>query len=74
MARGRRHVRVLGLLGLSVTGLTWSARAGANIGELRAALDWGSPSVTTTLDHAAGDGRPEPATATGRVPMPLTPS
>lgn len=42
----------LGLLGLSVTGLTWSNHAGASISELRAQLKGGSPSVSTTLPAA----------------------
>ncbi|HEV6955502.1 MAG TPA: PepSY domain-containing protein [Promicromonospora sp.] len=45
-------VIILGLLGLSATGLTWSANAGANIGELRTALSWGTPTVDTTLPGA----------------------
>ncbi|OLT52619.1 PepSY domain-containing protein [Cellulosimicrobium sp. CUA-896] len=46
-------VIVLGLLGLSATGLTWSANAGANIGELRSALSWGTPTVDTALPGAS---------------------
>ncbi|GAA2355230.1 PepSY-associated TM helix domain-containing protein [Saccharopolyspora halophila] len=46
----------LGLLFLSATGLTWSTYAGANIGELRSALAWETPSVSTDLPRpAAGD-------------------
>ncbi|WP_432420660.1 PepSY-associated TM helix domain-containing protein [Nocardia farcinica] len=37
---------------LSVTGMTWSAYAGANISELRTQLSWTTPSVSTTLDSA----------------------
>ncbi|MFF7159727.1 PepSY domain-containing protein [Streptomyces sp. NPDC008139] len=39
----------LGLLGLSATGLTWSNHAGANIGDIRAQLKGGSPSLSTAL-------------------------
>lgn len=42
----------VGLLFLSATGLTWSARAGANVGELRAALGWSTPVVSTELGTA----------------------
>ncbi|WP_431930084.1 PepSY-associated TM helix domain-containing protein [Nonomuraea jabiensis] len=45
---------VLGLLFLSATGLTWSKYAGANVDELRAALDWTTPSIDVSGgDHAA---------------------
>lgn len=48
---------VLGMLGLSATGLTWSQYAGANVTELRSALDWSTPAVTADLagheGHAA---------------------
>ncbi|GAA1458100.1 PepSY domain-containing protein [Williamsia maris] len=40
---------VVGLLGLSVTGLTWSRYAGESISELRASLSWTTPSVNTVL-------------------------
>ncbi len=45
-----------GLLVLSATGLTWSEHAGDNIGELRAQLDWTTPSVSTALPAAAPPG------------------
>lgn len=46
---------LLGALFLSVTGITWSQYAGTNVSTLRAALDWGTPSVNTALDgRAAG--------------------
>nr|WP_233571819.1 PepSY-associated TM helix domain-containing protein [Cellulomonas triticagri] len=41
-----------GALFLSATGITWSTYAGANVGDLRAALGWGTPAVGTTLDGA----------------------
>ncbi|WP_148864063.1 PepSY-associated TM helix domain-containing protein [Marinobacter fonticola] len=53
--RRKRHAALgltllLGFLFLSVTGLTWSKWAGGNIADLRAALDWGTPSVNAQLD------------------------
>lgn len=42
-------VVVLAALFLSATGMTWSQNAGANITSLRAALDWGTPAVSTSL-------------------------
>ena len=57
--RGRRRVRgwhgtvgiaiLVGVLGLSATGLTWSYHAGGNIGALREAAGWLAPSVDTSL-------------------------
>ncbi|GAC70462.1 PepSY-associated TM helix domain-containing protein [Gordonia soli] len=44
---------VVGLVFLSATGLTWSKYAGENIGELRQALSWTTPSVDTALGAAA---------------------
>lgn len=41
-----------GLLFLSATGLTWSAYAGENITELRSAMSWTTPAVSTTLPGA----------------------
>ena len=52
-------VVALGLLALSATGLTWSARAGANVTELRDAWGW----TTTRLDTSvpgADTGEPDP--------------
>lgn len=54
---------ILGMLFLSATGLTWSRFAGENVGELRAALDWTTPSVSTALtsaDHAGHEGHTFP--------------
>ncbi|MGI5291959.1 PepSY-associated TM helix domain-containing protein [Nonomuraea polychroma] len=49
---------VLGLLFLSATGLTWSKYAGENVDELRAALNWTTPSISTSGgDHAAHTAR-----------------
>ncbi|MDG5501382.1 PepSY-associated TM helix domain-containing protein [Marinobacter sp. BGYM27] len=54
----RRHstlgmVLLIGLLFLSVTGLTWSQWAGGNIGQMRAALGWGTPGVNTDITATA---------------------
>ncbi|MBB6404767.1 PepSY domain-containing protein [Arthrobacter sp. AZCC_0090] len=38
---------------LSATGLTWSASAGANIGSLRTALGWATPTISTALTGPA---------------------
>ncbi|MEU8780328.1 PepSY domain-containing protein [Streptomyces sp. NPDC048637] len=48
----------VGLIFLSATGLTWSAYAGANIGELREALGQATPTVSTAVaeDHAGHGG------------------
>ncbi|MFF1831947.1 PepSY-associated TM helix domain-containing protein [Paenarthrobacter sp. NPDC058040] len=40
---------LVAFLFLSATGLTWSANAGANVGTLRTALDWTTPSLKTSL-------------------------
>ncbi|WP_018180677.1 PepSY-associated TM helix domain-containing protein [Jongsikchunia kroppenstedtii] len=45
---------LVGLLGLSVTGLTWSRYAGESIAKLRSELTWSSPSVSAALDPSAG--------------------
>lgn len=57
----------VGLLFLSATGLTWSRYAGDHITELRAALSWTTPAVSTGIDvpgpahhgsHSAAAGVP----------------
>lgn len=50
---------LIGLLFLSITGLTWSQYAGERIGMLRAAWGWQTPSLDTHLVHT-----PDIATAT----------
>ncbi|OAH51921.1 peptidase [Microbacterium oleivorans] len=47
----------LGAVFLSATGITWSTYGGQNVTDLRAALDWGTPAVSTSLGGggAAGD-------------------
>jgi len=44
---------LVGMLFLSVTGLTWSQWAGGNIGVLRAEMGWMTPSVATSLNADA---------------------
>ncbi|MFB7498873.1 PepSY-associated TM helix domain-containing protein [Streptomyces sp. NPDC056161] len=44
----------LGLLGLSATGLTWSAHAGTGIGRLKDEPGGGTPAVSTALPAADG--------------------
>ncbi|MGV8871178.1 MAG: PepSY-associated TM helix domain-containing protein [Rhodococcus sp. (in: high G+C Gram-positive bacteria)] len=39
----------VGLIFLSATGLTWSTYAGENVTDLRSALSWTTPAVTTTI-------------------------
>ena len=39
----------LGMIFLSATGLTWSQYAGTNVGNLREALDWTTPSAAAAL-------------------------
>ncbi|TCC01749.1 PepSY-associated TM helix domain-containing protein [Kribbella soli] len=54
---------IVGMLFLSATGLTWSRFAGANVGDLRSALDWKTPAVSTGLtsaDHAGHEGHTFP--------------
>ncbi|MCX0272940.1 PepSY domain-containing protein [Nocardia zapadnayensis] len=55
---------VVGLLGLSITGLTWSRFAGEHIEQLRSELSWTTPSVRTTLPRTVGGtGAPGDPTA-----------
>lgn len=68
-----------GLLFLSATGLTWSRFAGENITELRTALSWTTPTVSTALaggvatataehgDHHGGGGHSDVASGAPRV-------
>ncbi|WP_281065039.1 PepSY-associated TM helix domain-containing protein [Brachybacterium sacelli] len=42
-------VLALGMLFLSATGITWSQHAGTHVTDLRAALGWTTPAVTTQL-------------------------
>lgn len=46
-------VLLMAFLFFSVTGLTWSKWAGANIAELRAQLDWGTPGLNTQIADSA---------------------
>lgn len=43
------------LVFLSATGLTWSRYAGEHVSELRAALDWSTPSLSTDAGSSGGD-------------------
>ncbi|MCW2722828.1 PepSY domain-containing protein [Pseudonocardia sp.] len=54
-----------GLLFLSATGLTWSHFAGANVGALRSALHWSTPSITRTLAPAPTTAAAPSAAAAG---------
>lgn len=66
-----------GALFLSVTGITWSQYGGANFTELRAAVGWTTPSLSTSLDgtadaaggehagHGHGHGAPAPSGSAG---------
>ena len=47
---------VLGALFLSATGITWSTYGGANVTQLRSALSWQTPAVSTALPSAVGGG------------------
>ncbi len=56
---------LVGVLALAATGLTWSAHAGQNIGTIRQALNWQTPSLSAEVFEeghhgeggaAAGDG------------------
>ncbi|MBO3089738.1 PepSY-associated TM helix domain-containing protein [Cellulomonas dongxiuzhuiae] len=70
-------VVALGLLVLSATGMTWSVRAGANVGELRTAWGWTTTYLDTTLpgaaageedphaEHRLGDGTPDAVLTAG---------
>lgn len=54
LSKRRRHYQVglclfIGLVFVSVTGLTWSKWAGSNIGTLRANIGWITPSVSLDL-------------------------
>lgn len=66
LAKRRRHgqlglVIFVGLLFVSATGLTWSKWAGGNIGEVRKALGWVTPSVSLSLtsEHVTMDEHAE---------------
>ncbi|PCN48191.1 peptidase [Curtobacterium sp. 'Ferrero'] len=72
---------LLGALFLSATGITWSQYGGGNVDQLRSALSWGTPALTTSLtgtDTAAGGGEHAAhhggGTATGAEPATVTPA
>ncbi len=74
-ARGRARLRswhgavglwiAVGMLVLSVTGLTWSAYAGANVSELRSDLSWTTPTVSTELPAGSTATAPTGSTEVG---------
>ncbi|RNI20687.1 PepSY-associated TM helix domain-containing protein [Flexivirga caeni] len=45
---------LLGALFLSATGITWSLHAGSNVREIRSALNWSAPALTTTTPTTGG--------------------
>jgi uncharacterized iron-regulated membrane protein len=45
----------LGFFFLSATGLTWSAYAGANVTDLRSAIGWSTPTISTDLSSPGTD-------------------
>ncbi|NVK75395.1 MAG: PepSY domain-containing protein [Oceanospirillaceae bacterium] len=58
LRKRRRHYQVglcifLGLIFVSITGLTWSKWAGANIGTLRSSIGWVTPSVDRDLSASS---------------------
>ncbi|BFM47976.1 PepSY-associated TM helix domain-containing protein [Marinomonas sp. THO17] len=58
LRKRRRHYQLglwifVGLIFVSITGLTWSKWAGSNIGTLRANLGWVTPSVDLSLANQA---------------------
>lgn len=72
---------LVGALFLSATGITWSQYGGGNVDQLRSALSWGTPALTTTLtgtDTAAGGGAHAAhhggATTTDAEPATVTPA
>ena len=57
---------VLGVaLFLSATGITWSEHGGGNVSDLRAAVGWTTPAVSTDLSGAGGDAPDEHASHHG---------
>ena len=54
---------------LSVTGITWSTYGGANVSDLRTALNWKTPSVSTNLTDA-----PKPPVENTRITGTSAPS
>ncbi len=54
-------------LGLSITGLTWSTYAGANVTEARTQLGWDAPVLSTTPAEAppGHEGHTDPGPSTG---------
>ncbi|WHU48190.1 PepSY-associated TM helix domain-containing protein [Gordonia sp. L191] len=67
---------IVGLIGLSASGLSWSRFAGENISDLRSELSWTTPAVSTTIaGAAAGDAAAHHGSApaeTGVAPIGAT--
>ncbi|PYF83017.1 MULTISPECIES: PepSY domain-containing protein [Marinomonas] len=68
LRKRRKHYQVglclfIGLVFVSITGLTWSKWAGANISTLRSSIGWVTPSVnqdlTANVNHHAGSNMHE---------------
>lgn len=59
---------LVGALVLAATGVTWSRWAGENVGTLRAALGWQTPTLDTALPGAAGVPAGEHAGHDGGTP------
>lgn len=52
---------LLGACFLSATGITWSTYGGDNVTTLRAALNWGTPTVSTDLSSSQGSSNDDHA-------------
>ncbi|NYF12367.1 putative iron-regulated membrane protein [Pseudoclavibacter sp. JAI123] len=63
-----------GALFLSATGITWSQHGGANFTELRAAVGWTTPALSTSLDGAGAAAADEHAEHAGHGHGGVTPS
>ncbi|WP_369371337.1 PepSY-associated TM helix domain-containing protein [Promicromonospora sp. Populi] len=61
---------VLAAVFLSITGITWSQHAGANVGDLRTTLGWLTPSLDTSLAAEESDEGGEHAGHGGTTPDP----
>ncbi|WP_210604158.1 PepSY-associated TM helix domain-containing protein [Brevibacterium oceani] len=53
----------IGMLFLSATGITWSQLGGANVTQLRAALSWETPAVSTELAGESATGSADAGSA-----------
>ncbi|MEU4067541.1 PepSY-associated TM helix domain-containing protein [Streptomyces wedmorensis] len=64
---------VTGLVLLSATGLTWSRYAGENIGTVQDGLGGATPTLSATLDGAAGGSSEHEGHGAGHTPAPTAP-